>query len=295
MFKGMLVSALAITLALCSCRGQRSGQSGKISVFVSIAPQAYFVERVGGEHVKVDVLVPPGVEPHVFEPQPRQVARLADGKLFFQIGMPFEEALSLRLADQKSLKIVDTRRGIELIEAQDDDDHAGHDDHAKLDPHIWMSPRLALIMARTIRDELKAVDSSHAADYDANYKALEADMDALDSRLRKSLAPLEGRTFYVFHPAFGYFAREYNLKQKAVEDQGKSPSARQLLQLVEQAKADGVKVVFVQPQFSRQSAEVLARELDGAVVALDPLAKDYIANMDLIAQRVNEALTRQDE
>jgi len=158
-----------------------------------------------------------------------------------------------------------------------------------------MSPRLALIMAGTIRDELKAVDSLHAADYDANYKALEADMNALDSRLRKSLAPLEGRTFYVFHPAFGYFAREYNLKQKAVEDQGKSPSARQLLQLVEQAKADGVKVVFVQPQFSRQSAEVLARELDGAVVALDPLAKDYIANMDLIAQRVNEALTRQDE
>ena len=284
-----LMAMLMLSLSCVSCGGPEDHlRDGKVRVFVTVPPQAYFVERIGGEHVDVSVLVAPGQEPHFFEPRPRQITALSQSELYFCVGMPFEDILISRLKDQRHLKIVDTRRGIDLMELNHD--HHGHDD-GNLDPHIWMSPRLAGIMARTIRDELKQADPHHADMYDANYAALASDLEELDAHLREALRGLEGRTFYVFHPAFGYFAREYNLKQKAVEDSGKSPGARQLQQLIDQAKADGVQVVFVQPQFSKISADALARELNGAVVPLDPLAKDYISNMRLITQRISEALT----
>jgi zinc transport system substrate-binding protein len=159
-----------------------------------------------------------------------------------------------------------------------------------MDPHVWLSPVLMKQQAETIRDALVRLDPAGEATYDENLAALRADLDALDARIRGIFAGLEGRRVYVFHPAYGYFTAEYGLEQVAVEQAGKSPGARYLAGLTRQARADGIDVIFVQPQFGRRSAEVVARAIGGRVVTLDPLPERYVEGLELLARRVAAAL-----
>jgi len=148
-------------------------------------------------------------------------------------------------------------------------------------------------MAATIARALQAADPTHAADYQANLRALQDDLAALDAKLAQALAPLKGRQLFVYHPAFGYFADAYGLKQVPVEVEGKEPTARQLAGLVDRARAAGARVIFVQPQFAPKSAEAVAKAIGGAVVPLDDLAKNYIANLSDMADKVRTALEGQ--
>ena len=157
-----------------------------------------------------------------------------------------------------------------------------------------MSPKLAKVLAGTMCEVLCSQDAEHAGTYRRNLKVLEADLTLLDEKTATSLKPLKGRTFYTFHPAFGYFAQAYGLQQKAVEIGGNVPAAKQVQALVQQARAEGVKVIFVQPQYSQSAAEVIASEISGAVVPIDPLARDYMSNLEQVAQRVREALSAQE-
>jgi zinc transport system substrate-binding protein len=284
-----LAFILLTGLTLAGCAGSTPGTDGRLQAFVSILPEAFFVERIGGDHVSVEVLVGPGQSPHSYEPTPRQLTRLAGARVFFAIGVPFEKALLARIKRSfPGVEVVDTRAGIELREAEE---HDGHDDDAGgPDPHVWLNPRNARLIAASIRDALVRLDPAHAADYRANFDALAAQLDALDARLAKALAPLAGRRFYVFHPAFGYFGQAYGLTQVAVETGGREPSPRELAALIESAKADGVRVIFVQPQFSKSSAEAVARAIGGVVAPVDPLAKDYIANLERLAAALSDAL-----
>ncbi len=300
--------AAVLGVGLCSCESaSRREAGGRLRVFVSIQPQAYFVERVGGPHVEVGVLVPPGQSPHAYEPTPQQVAGLAEAKVYFRIGLAFEDTLLRRIAPMmKGLKVVDTREGITLRKMTEAEGHSEEDGHkgepaamhegeapGTLDPHTWLSPRLAKVQAHTIGRALAALDPPHAADYERNLKAFEADLDAVDARLAQALAPLKGKEFFVFHPAFGYFADAYGLRQRSVEIEGKSPSARQLGALIDEAKKAGVKVIFVQPQFPRRTAEAVAQAIGGAVVPMDDLPRDYLANLDDMARKIQEALATQ--
>jgi len=145
-------------------------------------------------------------------------------------------------------------------------------------------------MVSPMRDELTRLDPEGREAYEDNYAGREADLKALDRRISEILAPVRGKTFFVFHPAFGYFARDYGLRQVAVETGGKQPGTRQLEHLIEEAKEQGVRVIFVQPQFARKSAEAIAEAIDGAVVPIDPLARDYLENLERMAERVEEGL-----
>lgn len=153
-----------------------------------------------------------------------------------------------------------------------------------------MSPRLVKIQARAICEALARLDPAGKAHFEANLKAYSAELDRLDARLAARLAPLKGRKMYVFHPAFGYFADAYGLLQVPIETEGKEPGPRQLARLVDQAKRDQVKVMFVQPQFSTKSARAVAASLGGAVVPIDPLARDYLANLERLAAAVEQGL-----
>ncbi len=307
----VLVTSVAAA-AMSSCGRQepastRPASGPAVSTFVSIAPQATFVERIGGEHVSVEVLVTPAQNPRTFSPSPRQMVRLANADLYFAIGVPFERQLLPRISGMANGPgVVHTSKGLDTRRLEDHrhGEHAGHDhshDHAHehgpghaesdADPHTWLSPRLVKTQAEAICRALSEADPDHAADYAANLTALKADLDALDAELAETLKPLKGRTFYVFHPAFGYFADAYGLRQRAVEVGGKSPGPRQVAELVRQAKADGVRVIFVQPQFSRKSAELIAQQIGGAVVPMDPLARDYFANLRRMAEEVRKALS----
>lgn len=289
-------AALILTLAAAglSCSAAKSQSEGKVRAFVSILPQLYFVERVGASRVQVEALVQPGQEPHTYEPTPRQVAALAQARVYFRIGFTFENSLIPRIqSTMPNLAIVDTRQGIQLRKISEDSSAEQREDEAvqgDLDPHIWMSPRLAKQQALTIRDALIRLDPEGEAGYMANYQRFAADLDQLHQRIAKVLAPLRGKVLLVYHPAFGYFTDEYGLRQVAVETGGKEPTARQLAHLIEQARAYGTKVIFVQPQFSQARARAVAEAIGGAVVPLDDLARDYAANLMQVASRIEEAL-----
>jgi zinc transport system substrate-binding protein len=262
------------------CGGEPADQ-GKPQVFVSIAPLAYFTERIAGRHVTVNVLIAPGGNPHTYTPTPKQVVRLSQAGLLLFAGSDFAQIVSSRLArGNTQLRVVNLAEGL--------DAHGHHEDGA--DSHVWMSPRIARTLAEGICRELCTLDPLHADEYRKNLRKLQDDLDALDARLTKTLAPLKGRTFFVFHPALGHFAKAYGLKQEAVETEGKSPGPRHRNELIARAKTAGVKVIFVQPQFSRQAADVIAEEIGGEVAILDPLSRDYINNLEHIAEELQKAL-----
>ena len=270
-----------------------------LDVFVSVLPLATFVERVGGERVNVQAMVQPGHSPHTYEPTPRQITALADADLYFRVGMPFEDAWLQRIAAANpDMPIVDLREGLALrpLAAHDhapDEAHAAHahphehsDDpheaaHAAdtMDAHVWTSPRLVRQMLVTIRDRLSALDPAGADAYAANQAAYDAELAALDAQLTARLAGLDQRGFLVYHPAWGYFADAYGLVQIPIEYQGKEPGARRLTALIEQARANGARVILVQPQFDQRAAKEVARAIDGRVEAVDPLGTDYAATL----------------
>jgi zinc transport system substrate-binding protein len=285
-------AALAILLltglAGAWSRGPQAEGGSQLRVVVSIPPQACFVDRVGGQRVLTETLVVPGQDPHTYDPTPRQLAEVARASVYFRIGFPFENALIPRLESTvPGLSIVDTRQGIALRPFEGE---AASGVQAELDPHIWMSPTLVVKQVRTIRDALIRLDPAGAGQYRANAERFISELRMVRSRIAGLLAPLRGRTFLVYHPAFGYFAEEFGLRQAAVESAGKEPTSRQLARLIDQARAQGIKVVFIQPQFSQTGARAVAEAIGGKVVPLDDLAYDYLSNLETIARTIRVAL-----
>jgi zinc transport system substrate-binding protein len=294
---------VAAAFLLVACGGGTDEKTdARPSVFVSIAPQAFLVREVAGDRAQVHTLLPPGQSPHSFSPTPRQIAALATARLYFRIGVELEEAVMPKLSGMSpELKIVDLRRGVHLRDmaghhGHDEHDHAtehehdGHAHHAGTDPHIWLSPRIAATMVETIREGLTGIMPGDSAHFALNARRLHVRLDSLDRAIAEALAPLRGRKLFVFHPSFGYFADAYGLQQVAVETGGKEPSAKQLTALIEQARREAAKVIFVQPQFSPRSARAVAEAIEGTVVAIDPLAEDYLANLGRIAEAVRQGI-----
>jgi len=274
---------LATCLTSCTQRDDASA-SARVSVFVSILPQAYFVERIGGERVAVQTLIGPGQSPATWEPSPAGMTDLSEADVFFRIGVPFENTLMPRIAATlPDFNVVDTRRGITLRPM-------GPGENAPRDPHIWLDPVLVKIQAHTIADELSRLDPDGAELYAQNLAALLDDLDSLDAEIREALGPARGSTMLVFHPSWGYFADRYGLRELAIEVEGKSPGARQLHEIIETARAQEVRVIFVQPQFSTAGAEAIAREIGAVVTYADPLPPDYIVELRRVARTIADKL-----
>ena len=302
--RAALLAALILLAAACGGRRETGTPEGDASaggapagglpVFVSILPQVTFVQRVGGERVRVQALVQPGQAAETFEPTPKQMAGLAEARVYFRVGIPFEQALFERIGGMlPGLTVLDSVKGIELraMEA-----HAGEEDghpEGEADPHVWLDPRRVAVMAANIRDGLILVDPEGRAAYEADCAAFVRELEALDGRLREILAPVKGRTLLVFHPAFGYLADAYGLEQEAIQVEGKEPSARQLARLIDRARAEDIRAVFAQPQFDRRSAQKVADAIGASLVVLDDLAADYAANMESMARAIADALGRQ--
>jgi zinc transport system substrate-binding protein len=254
------------------------------------------VERVGGDRVRTAVLVGAGQDPHTYDPTPRQMAEVARARIYFRVGIDFEDAwLGRLLGTNPGLRVVDQRQGIPL-RTLDDHGHPGangHQDHhhaGQPDPHIWTSPALAKRMAAQIRDELAHLDPEGATAFAAGYARLTTDLDDLDARIRSLLAAAPGRRFMVFHPSWGYFADAYGLEQIAIEQGGKEPGARALARLVDRARAARIGVIFVEPQDSPAPAQAVARAVGATVVTVDALAEDYTENLRRVAAALAPAL-----
>ncbi|MFH1651815.1 MAG: zinc ABC transporter substrate-binding protein [Chloroflexota bacterium] len=250
---------------------------------VTILPQVEFVESVGGDRVQVSVMVPPGANPHVYEPAPSQLTGLSRARIYASIGSGIEFELTwldkLRAVNREML-MVDCSAGVTLIpETKVHKADDGKSSQGAPDPHIWMSPRNAGIMVQNIYAGLVQLDPE-GRDYYAQNRDIYLDrLTALDRDIRQALSGQKDRSIIVYHPVLGYFAREYNLTMLPVEEEGKEPSAADIAYLIQYAREHKIKVVFASPQFSTRSAEVIAGEIGGRVVMVDDLARDYIGNL----------------
>lgn len=264
-----------------ACWAPALAENAPVPVFVSILPQKYFVERIGGKQVSVSVMVGPGQSPATYEPSPDQLSRLSRARLYFRIGVPFENAWMGRIkAANPKMKIVATQAGITLRHMEAPDPHAGaHTGDGVADPHVWTNPLMVKVMARHIRDALIASDPAQREKYMENYTAFAGDLDHLDAWIRAQFRDLKSRSFMVYHPSWGYFADAYGLQQIPIELEGKIPGPRTLAAAIERGKEAHVKVIFVQEQFSRRTAQTVAQSIGARVVAVDPLAENYMENL----------------
>ncbi len=301
MKRALVILLLVLSAAVVFASGsQESTENTKISVFTSLIPQKFFVEKIGGDKVEVNYLVGPGKSPATYEPTPDQVIKLGKSDLLFTIGVPFEAAFLPAVRDSKKLRIVDTSEGIqkrhleahsheEEGEEHHDEHEIEHEESGTEDPHIWLSPSLVIHQSEIIRDALKDIDPENSSFYDDNYNSFTEELQKVSTDLSAALKPFKGETIFVYHPAFGYFCDEFNLHQEAIETGGKEPSAAQLTEIIEEAKADGVKILFVQPEFAMKSAKTIADAIGGVVISLNPLSEDYINNLYSIADEVKKA------
>ncbi len=262
-----------------------------VQVTVSVLPQAYFVRQIAGDLANVSVMVAPGASPATYEPRPEQMVALSSSALYCAIGVPFERVWLPRIsAAHPAMRVVRTQEGITKVPM-------AHHHHGKtsgqtiLDPHIWLAPELVKIQARHICDGLAAVDPAHEGTYRARLAAFLTELTDLDTTIRTLLGPdARGKRFLIFHPAWGYFARAYGLIQVPVEMEGKAPTPAALAHLMDQARADHITTIFVQPQFSQKNASVIARGIHGKVVPLDPLAPDWADNLLSATRSIQGAL-----
>jgi len=264
-----------------------------LSVHVSILPQKYFVERIGQDLVNVDVLLKPGKSPATYSPSPDQIKKLTTSDVYFRIGVPFENSFMQKILSISRVIIVDTRKDVVLRRMEG---HHHDDREQKMgigdDPHIWMNPLLVKTQAHTIFKTLAGMDPDNKDIYEKNYNLFINDLDALDHRLKAAFENFKGENLFVFHPSFGYFTDAYDLKQIAVETMGKAPKGKTLSNMIKLAKKQETRVIFAQPQFDNNTAKKIASAINGVVVFIDPLAYDYIINMESIAESVIQALKK---
>lgn len=266
-----------------------------LNIYVSIPPQQWLVKAIAGNLATTEILLGKGQDPHTFEPTPRQIAGLSKAELYFTIGMPFENHLSMKLAQTNSdLKIVDTSQDTHKISEELHSSPAHSDTHASphndLDPHIWLSPINLITIAGNMTEAMAETDPVNKEAYEKNFTILKQRLLELHEKIKTRLAPYEGAQFFVFHPAFSYFAEEYHLRQVPVEIEGRSPSPKQLFKIVSQARSQNIRVLFIQPQFDPNSAKAVAQAIDGTVAALDPLAEDIIVNLETMTDAIAESL-----
>ncbi|MDR0761409.1 MAG: zinc ABC transporter substrate-binding protein [Campylobacteraceae bacterium] len=307
-------------IIICICLGAFALYA-KPTVTVSILPQQYMVEKIAGDSVDVAVMVSANANHETYEPKPSQMKLLAKSDIYFAVGLPFEEAWLYRFATASpKMKIIDTGEGIEKIElsehhhdhdedhhdkdvhhddehedydtehnhhevSHNDHDHASHGDHHHdgLDPHIWLDPVLVKIQAKTITTVLSSKYPQNAALYTKNYESFAKELDGLHAELSKKLGALKNRSFFVFHPSWGYFAKRYGLEQIFVEVEGKEPKAAELIEILKSAKVKNIKALLVEPQVSEKNAKIVADEIKVKLIKVDPMKKDLSKNLNELA------------
>jgi zinc transport system substrate-binding protein len=252
-------------------------------VTVSILPQKYIVERIAGNLFTINVMMPPGANHETYEPSPLSMKSLANSKVYFSVGwLDFEKTWTPRFTDLfPEMKIVNTSEGGELLTYEGN----GHNEHGTgIDPHTWLSLRYVKFQAVKIAASLSQTDPDHAVLFNANLRKFARQLDSIDTIYSGLFAPMKNVKFLIYHPALGYFARDYKLKQISLETEGKEPSAAHLSALIEIARKEGIHSVLVSKEFDSRNAETLAREINGRVVVFDPMAADLLGNLDRIAK-----------
>ena len=259
----------------------------KLSVAVSILPQQTFLRAIGGDRVDITVMVKPGSSPHTYEPKPSQMRDISHATLYLRAGVEFENTWIDRFRDiNKGMKVYDTTKGIQKLAISGESSSPHH--HEELDPHVWTSPANVKIMARDILEILVENDAVNKSYYQQNYERFISDIDKLDSEIRSLFSSLpKGARFMVFHPSWGYFAKEYGLVQLPIEVEGKNPKPKMVAKLIKRARAEGIQALFTAPEFSSKTAKLIANEIGVPVVKISPLAPNWRENLLKLAKAIS--------
>lgn len=288
----LTIVVIAAVMLVKKIKNQGVDDGGKETVFVSISPLKFIVDRVSGGEMNVEVLVPAGAGPETYEPTPLQLRDLDKAPVIFTVGLiDFEKALVGRVASASGVKVVPLSGGIDLLGGHCSHNHAdnsGHHHHGGIDPHIWSSPRCLKTMSEGVYDALALLHPERAEKYRENLDLLLAEFDELDSYIASKIAASDKKYFLIYHPALTYYAADYGIEQIVVEDEGKEPSLDHMKSVVSRAKADNIKRIFYQREFSRSVVETLAADTGAEITEIDPLAEDVIANLRHITDLITE-------
>lgn len=293
MKKSLLPLSFALAVLLCGCPEKEDAAGDEISV--SVAPAAYLAERVAGGEFRINTLLDAGKNPHDYELTPLQTSRLYRSKAYFSAGLPFEhhaeEAVRGKVPVLPLLSAVTplpyTGGGHDHDHGAKDRDAAEHDHdhgHGAVDPHVWFSAVNAAKIAAFMAEKMAKIKPEKAAFFRKNAEELRREFFRLDTKLKAALRPFAGQTIYVYHPSFGYFARDVGMKQRAIELEGREIPLSELNRVIREAKQDQVRVILVQPNFSTASAEALAKGAGCRVAAADPLQYDLPAALSRLGE-----------
>lgn len=300
-------SILLISLMLlvaCRPTGDRAKVEQKPVITVTIEPLRYFTEAIAGDRFQVVSMVPKGSSPETYDPVPRQLVEMAESKAYFRIGhIGFEKIWMERLTDNAPhLQIFDMSEGVDLIIDTEKGRHTDGEEHPTnfqeaeehvhvhggVEPHIWSSTTNAQVIAGNILNALSTIDKEHSNEYMERYLKLYRQIAVTDSLICEKLSqPGADRTFIIYHPALSYFARDYGLRQIAIEDNGKEPSPTHLKGLIDLCRQLQVHVIFVQPEFDRRNAELIAEQTGTSVVGINPLSYDWQTEMMNVAEALS--------
>ncbi len=298
-FSMMLFTLLIGFILFFSGCTQKETSSEKTAVLVTIIPQLEMVTSIGGEYVDVTVMVPAGESPHSFEPTPNQMIKIAQASAYFTVGSGVEFELTHMdtiFEQNPDLIVYDCSQDIDIVsfdehygkehhnDNETEDQNEGEHDHSGMDPHIWTSPVNYKKMAEVVYQGLVEIDASHQEIFYSNFQFLISSIDSLHENISSRLAPFDGKSFMVYHPAWGYFGDTYNLSMEAIEDEGKQPGPTGLAAIINQTRNQNISVIFVSPQYDTSSAQTIADEIDGIVAYADPLTSDYKQTIQNLAQ-----------
>ncbi|MFA6101318.1 MAG: zinc ABC transporter substrate-binding protein [Victivallaceae bacterium] len=306
----LIMASLILTLLSAGCSdntpspGMEQGNK-KLITCSAIGPVAFIAGEIGGDKIMSKSLIPQDKSVHSYLPTPKDVNDMQQAKLFFAVGIPLEEQVLKHILESSKIPVINSAEGVKRMALSEDskefekhghesegggEHHHAADEDQYQDVHVWLSPANNLIIAGNICKALQAADPANAAYYAANLKNFTEKLQVLDERLKNMLAPYKGKKFLVYHPAFGYFGNHYGLIQEAVETGGKSPSPKHLEMLINEARKDNIKIIFVQPQFNEKYADVVAKAVGAKIVRIDPQAPNVLENYNYIAAELARSL-----
>jgi zinc transport system substrate-binding protein len=280
---------LIIFAVILSC-GRSGSNTGSRIITVSIAPFKYFVEAIAGDDFKVNIMVPPGADPHVYEPFPEQMRQLRKSVAYISNGYLGFEMNWLDRFYETNKKMKRLSLGDKIVPLVSEHRHEGN--HVEgADPHYWVSPKCAMIMASSVRELLTELNPSGKLKYDTNYKTLILKIQETDDLARRLFAGYKTRSFMIYHPNLGYIARDYDLQEISVEFEGKEPTPSRIRELIDHARLDGVKTIFVQREYDTKNAKAIAGEIGAVIKIIDPLSEDWLTATRDIINSVHNSLT----
>lgn len=279
---------LCVILAGCKGTPQKQADSGKasrtekpaVTVTVTISPYKYFVDQIAKGKVDVNVMVSNGNNPETYEPYAQQMMELSKSALYLKVGsIGFEQTWMKKLQDNApDMKVIDTSVGIKPAKTPG----------GNIDPHVWMSCSNARIIASNILKALCELEPKNKAFFEKNYQSLLSIIDKRDSTIKESFKkdPDLVRKFVIYHPILTYFARDYQLEQLAIEEEGREPSASQLKSLIERARKEKIKFCLIQAEFANRNTTTFINESHTKPMDINPLQGDWNRAMQEAAAAV---------